>query len=779
VSSPYDMPALGWAERYVALGWSPVPLSTAVECAAGDCKQESCAADDRNHGKHPRVSWRESHLPDPVTLDQVREWWGRWPSAGVGLLTGWRSGVDVIDVDPGNGGAYQALRDTHPGIPEEPTARSGGGGQHLFIRHPGVRTSNGMAALIGLPGVDYRGDGGMIVVAPTMHRSGNRYEFTRLPPTEPVHLPWLEDKAKARAEEERGKAEEAARLHAHLRDKPRGTPDDGQATPTGRNMTRVAVGKVLDSAARSGHATEGRHSTVIKQARWLGGLIPTGHVSADYAARALLEAAVVVKGANSEAEMREAIAWGIDAGEAWPWEPEDKPLPATTITSLSSVAEEAARAAAAPPDQGAEQDTTAAPTPALEFVAFGALAARVDARGPRQWLLRGVWPHGDYGIHHAAPKAQKSWTTVDLAVAVASGTPWLGHVEVDTPGPVVIFWGEGGEGNIVRRIRACAAARDLVAEELPIYVCPRAPHLGSADHLGEMADAIARINPALVILDPLYLAAKGAKLGDVYAMGDMLEAPQRICQAVGASLWVVHHDNRGDAKGAMRASGAGPAEWGRVIVSATVKARHTDPDTSRTDVVTVLDVIGGEVPDTTLRVTRRVWAADPDDLSSALHVETTVEAGDAATSTSSGSDLKPAEQKLYEAVKALGPGQWTSSQLVDWIADKHGHGLRRETASRCLNHLAELDLVDAIEQPNGRPTLWFLPEGTRDQPVIGPVTSQVPETRDVTRDVTGVGTRDLPVIHPVGDHGSRVTGHGSQVEAEITGHAPHPNHVPL
>jgi RecA-family ATPase len=77
------------------------------------------------------------------------------------------------------------------------------------------------------------------------------------------------------------------------------------------------------------------------------------------------------------------------------------------------------------------------------------------------------------------------------------------------------------------------------------------------------------------VLDPLYLAARGAKLGDLYAMGAMLEAPQRLCTEAEAALLVVTHHNRGEGRGAHRLTGTGPAEWGRVLINATVISRST------------------------------------------------------------------------------------------------------------------------------------------------------------------------------------------------------------
>ena len=52
-------------------------------------------------------------------------------------------------------------------------------------------------------------------------------------------------------------------------------------------------------------------------------------------------------------------------------------------------------------------------------------------------------------------------------------------------------------------------------------------------------------------------------------------------------------------------------------------SRHTDRDTGGSSVVLDLDFQGDEIPETTTRIRRRVWADDPDDLSSPMHYEVT------------------------------------------------------------------------------------------------------------------------------------------------------------
>jgi hypothetical protein len=250
-----------------------------------------------------------------------------------------------------------------------------------------------------------------------------------------------------------------------------------------------------------------------------------------------------------------------------------------------------------------------------------------------------------------------------------------------------------------------------------------------AGHLAEIDTQLAALRPKLTIIDPLYLSARGANLADLYAIGEVLEAPQRQCQEYGSSLLLVTHFNRKQGAGADRIVGAGPAEWGRVLLSGTVKSRHTDPTTKATTVITELDIIGGEIPDQTLRIQRRTWADDPDDLNSPLHVVTTItDDAEETMSMTPDTDLTPAARKLLEALQAVGPA--SGSRLVDWIAQKHGHGLKRETVSRTMGVLAKRGLVESVDDPMPfKPTKWRLRDDA-DSPVTH-VTSRDPRSRDV------------------------------------------------
>ncbi len=120
-------------------------------------------------GKRPLTP---SGFWDATTDDhRVRAWWGRWPAANVGVPTGRRSGLLVLDVDQRGGGpqSLAALEREHGPLPKTATGRTGGGGVHLFFRYPSGREVRNSAGVLG-PGLDVRGEGGYVVVPPSRTR---------------------------------------------------------------------------------------------------------------------------------------------------------------------------------------------------------------------------------------------------------------------------------------------------------------------------------------------------------------------------------------------------------------------------------------------------------------------------------------------------------------------------------------------------------------------------------------------------------------------------------
>ena len=338
----------------------------------------------------------------------------------------------------------------------------------------------------------------------------------------------------------------------------------------------------------------------------------------------------------------------------------------------------------------------------------GDVAAEVDAAPPRRWLFRRVWPSDAYGVVGAKHKAGKSWLMVEAAVAAASGAPWLGAFEVDTTGPVLLFAGEGGAAKLTRRGRAVAACRGHRWDDLPILVAERVPHLADPVQLLALRQAVQQYRPVLVLIDPLYLAVGAQGDGrNLFAMGGLLEGAQHAVQEIGAALIVSHHNNRDTSKeGSDKLSGAGPAEWGRVLVAMSVTYRHEDEATGRTDVRFNLDVDGDEVAGGRHSFRRVIDAADQDDLASPMRYDLSVTVGVEADVDGPLRGYSPAERRVLAAVQAS-EGWVEVLEIGDVLAeDGKGSPLKKRTIQDALKQLTADGLVRARPTEAGGRGAW-------------------------------------------------------------------------
>jgi hypothetical protein len=171
--------ALSYAER----GWAIHPVHSAPDgrctCGKADCTSSA---------KHPRTAHSvKDATQDP---DTIREWWKRWTDANVAGATGEVSGFDVLDVDPRNEGdvTLAALQEEYGNLPHTVSQSTGGGGLHFLFKHVDGIPSG---AERGGPGLDWKSNGGYIVLAPSKHASGQPYRW------EHGHAPWAVEIAEA------------------------------------------------------------------------------------------------------------------------------------------------------------------------------------------------------------------------------------------------------------------------------------------------------------------------------------------------------------------------------------------------------------------------------------------------------------------------------------------------------------------------------------------------------------------------------------------------------
>jgi putative DNA primase/helicase len=237
------------ALEYVGRGWPVFPIHSVDSDGVCSCsKGIECG---KQAGKHPKTA---NGLHGATTdVEQIKRWFGTKSPPNIGLVTGARSGLYVIDVDPKDGGPENLaqLEASHEVLPSTVTSRTGSSGRHYFFKHQhDLPNSQGKVGFLG-PGLDTRGEGGYVVAAPSRHRSGASYGW--LPCLAPGDVPlaelpsWVLDLHREHAEKARTELAEKYRKEVNRSEKSRSTfeaalaaynkanardwPDHGSACP--------------------------------------------------------------------------------------------------------------------------------------------------------------------------------------------------------------------------------------------------------------------------------------------------------------------------------------------------------------------------------------------------------------------------------------------------------------------------------------------------------------------------------------------------------------------
>ena len=122
-------------------------------------------------------NWGMTDDPAQLLRNFVNRKWRL--KCGVGVPTGAVNGIFVIEADTVKGHGVdgianlKALEAKHGKLPDTLMAESPSGSLHHYFNHPGrgikVKTVDSSIA----PGVDTRGDGGMVVAPPSVRDDGN------------------------------------------------------------------------------------------------------------------------------------------------------------------------------------------------------------------------------------------------------------------------------------------------------------------------------------------------------------------------------------------------------------------------------------------------------------------------------------------------------------------------------------------------------------------------------------------------------------------------------
>jgi len=152
---------LEMALRYLSEGLSVIPI-------AG----QAYLQEHSESAKKPLIRWTPYQYRQP-TEEEVRQWWEKFPQAGIGIVTGKVSGLVVVDFD-----SVEAVKFAEERGMLNTVVVKTGRGLHAYYRYPEGKEIGNSVNIMGMK-IDIRGDGGYVIAPPTIHPNGHRYQFLK------------------------------------------------------------------------------------------------------------------------------------------------------------------------------------------------------------------------------------------------------------------------------------------------------------------------------------------------------------------------------------------------------------------------------------------------------------------------------------------------------------------------------------------------------------------------------------------------------------------------
>jgi len=178
-------------------------------------------------------------------------------------------------------------------------------------------------------------------------------------------------------------------------------------------------------------------------------------------------------------------------------------------------------------------------------VIHAALLEEVPAQ--QRWLIDSLWAKSGVGIIGGTPKSCKSWLGLELATAIASGTPALGQFAVKELGTALIYLAEDALHVVRERLTSLALSRkrSLASMDIRVITSPSL-RLDLESEREKLTNTIATHKPKLLLLDP-FVRLHRIDENQAQEVSPLLDFLRQLQRSFDTAVMVVHHIRKSGA----------------------------------------------------------------------------------------------------------------------------------------------------------------------------------------------------------------------------------------
>jgi RecA-family ATPase len=201
---------------------------------------------------------------------------------------------------------------------------------------------------------------------------------------------------------------------------------------------------------------------------------------------------------------------------------------------------------AAPPHPADASEPVTAVELIRDAVLHGDAITKLPALQP---LVEGWLDLNSLALLYGRAGSGKSFVATDLGLSVATGSWWHGH-PVDTSGVEVLYVVAEGAAGTVKRLDAWKHLNRHPAEIHRMHWLPQPVSFLDVTASAALAQVAGELNAKLVIIDTLARAMPGGDENGARDMSLAITAADRIRNATGACVLLVHHTGKDQSAGA-------------------------------------------------------------------------------------------------------------------------------------------------------------------------------------------------------------------------------------